>query len=30
VELTGPFAGAALALLTLGGLLGIRWHGRIL
>jgi Ca-activated chloride channel family protein len=30
VELTGPFAGAALVLLTLGGLLGIRWHGRIL
>jgi Ca-activated chloride channel homolog len=29
VELTGPFAGAALLLLTLGGLLGIRWHGRI-
>jgi len=29
VELTGPFAGAALLLLTLGGLLGILWHGRI-
>ena len=29
VELTAPFAGAALLLLTLGGLLGIRWHGRI-
>lgn len=29
LELTGPFAGAALLLLTLGGLLGIRWHGRI-
>ncbi|HEY0530900.1 MAG TPA: VWA domain-containing protein [Actinoplanes sp.] len=29
VELTGPFAGAALAFLTLGGLLGTRWHGRI-
>jgi Ca-activated chloride channel family protein len=30
VELTGPFAGAALLLLTLGGLLGTRWHGRII
>ena len=29
VELTAPFAAAALLLLTLGGLLGIRWHGRI-
>jgi Ca-activated chloride channel family protein len=29
VELTAPFAGAALLLLLLGGLLGIRWHGRI-
>ncbi|MFY1669021.1 VWA domain-containing protein [Plantactinospora sp. WMMB334] len=29
VELTAPFAGAALLLLTVGGLLGIRWHGRI-
>jgi Ca-activated chloride channel family protein len=29
VELTGPFAGAALLFLTLGGLLGTRWHGRI-
>ncbi len=29
LELTGPFAGAALLLLTLGGLLGVRWHGRI-
>ena len=29
LELTAPFAGAALLLLTLGGLLGIRWHGRI-
>jgi Ca-activated chloride channel homolog len=29
VELTGPFAGAALVFLTLGGLLGTRWHGRI-
>ncbi|MFC6017530.1 VWA domain-containing protein [Plantactinospora solaniradicis] len=29
VELTAPFAGAALLLLTLGGLLGIRSHGRI-
>jgi len=30
VELTAPFAGAALLLLTLGALLGIRWHGRII
>jgi Ca-activated chloride channel family protein len=30
VELTAPFAGAALLLLTLGGLLMIRWHGRII
>jgi Ca-activated chloride channel family protein len=29
VELTAPFAGAALLLLFLGGLLGLRWHGRI-
>ncbi|WP_422770945.1 vWA domain-containing protein [Plantactinospora sp. WMMC1484] len=29
VELTAPFAGAALLLLTAGGLLGIRWQGRI-
>jgi Ca-activated chloride channel family protein len=29
LELTGPFAGAALLFLTLGGLLGTRWHGRI-
>ncbi|WIM95194.1 VWA domain-containing protein [Actinoplanes oblitus] len=29
LELTGPFAGAALLLLALGGLLGSRWHGRI-
>jgi Ca-activated chloride channel family protein len=29
IELTAPFAAAALLLLTLGGLLGIRWHGRI-
>jgi Ca-activated chloride channel family protein len=29
VELTGPFAGVALLLMTLGGLLGLRWHGRI-
>lgn len=29
VELTAPFAGGALLLLTLGGLLGVRWHGRI-
>ena len=29
VELTAPFAGAALLLLPLGALLGIRWHGRI-
>jgi Ca-activated chloride channel homolog len=29
VELTGPFAGVALVFLTLGGLLGTRWHGRI-
>ncbi|KUL21751.1 VWA domain-containing protein [Actinoplanes awajinensis] len=29
LELTGPFAGAALLLLALGGLLGTRWHGRI-
>jgi len=29
VELTAPFAGAALLLLSLGALLGTRWHGRI-
>ncbi|MDT5042309.1 MAG: Ca-activated chloride channel [Actinoplanes sp.] len=29
VELTAPFAGAALLLLALGALLGLRWHGRI-
>ncbi|AGL13778.1 VWA domain-containing protein [Actinoplanes sp. N902-109] len=29
VELTGPFAGAALLLLALGALLSTRWHGRI-
>jgi Ca-activated chloride channel family protein len=29
VELTAPFAAAALVLLALGGLLGLRWHGRI-
>jgi Ca-activated chloride channel family protein len=29
VELTAPFAGAALVLLTLGALLSTRWHGRI-
>jgi Ca-activated chloride channel family protein len=29
VELTAPFAGAALLMLTLGALLGTRWHGRI-
>jgi Ca-activated chloride channel family protein len=29
VELTAPFGGAALLLLLLGALLGIRWHGRI-
>ncbi|MDI6101376.1 VWA domain-containing protein [Actinoplanes sp. NEAU-A12] len=29
LELTAPFAAAALVLLTLGGLLGVRWHGRI-
>ncbi|MCU7722834.1 VWA domain-containing protein [Actinoplanes sp. KI2] len=28
VELTAPFAGAALLLLTLGAYLGTRWHGR--
>ncbi|MEU4621318.1 VWA domain-containing protein [Actinoplanes sp. NPDC023801] len=30
IELTAPFAAAALLLLTLGGLLGVRWHGRII
>jgi Ca-activated chloride channel family protein len=29
VELTAPFAGAALLLLALGALLGTRWHGRM-
>ena len=29
VELTAPFAGIALLLLFAGGLLGTRWHGRI-
>ncbi|GIE77884.1 UPF0353 protein [Actinoplanes philippinensis] len=29
LELTAPFAAVALLLLTLGGLLGVRWHGRI-
>lgn len=29
LELTAPFAGVALLLLALGGLLGTRWHGRI-
>ncbi|GIF10151.1 vWA domain-containing protein [Actinoplanes teichomyceticus] len=29
LELTAPFAGAALLLLALGGLLGARWQGRI-
>ncbi|GLY05546.1 MULTISPECIES: VWA domain-containing protein [Actinoplanes] len=29
LELTAPFAAAALLLLTIGGLLGTRWHGRI-
>jgi Ca-activated chloride channel family protein len=29
VELTAPFAGAALLLLALGALLSTRWHGRI-
>jgi Ca-activated chloride channel family protein len=29
LELTAPFAGAALLLLAAGGLLGTRWHGRI-
>ena len=29
VELTAPFAGAALLLLLFGGLMGTRWHGRI-
>lgn len=29
IELTAPFAAAALLLLTLGGLLGTRWNGRI-
>jgi len=28
VELTAPFAGAALLLLALGAFLGTRWHGR--
>ncbi|GAA4972516.1 VWA domain-containing protein [Actinoplanes utahensis] len=29
IELTAPFAAVALLLLTLGGLLGTRWNGRI-
>jgi Ca-activated chloride channel family protein len=29
VELTAPFAGAGLLMLLAGGLLGLRWHGRI-
>ena len=29
LELTAPFAGAALLLLMLGAILGTRWHGRI-
>jgi len=29
VELTAPFAGAALLLLMAGALLGLRWHGRM-
>jgi Ca-activated chloride channel family protein len=29
VELTAPFAGAGLLLLLVGGLLGLRWHGRM-
>jgi Ca-activated chloride channel family protein len=29
VEMTAPFAAGALLLLTLGALLAIRWHGRI-
>jgi Ca-activated chloride channel family protein len=29
IELTAGFAAAALLLLTLGGLLGVRWYGRI-
>ncbi|MBB2942518.1 Ca-activated chloride channel family protein [Actinoplanes lutulentus] len=29
LELTAPFAAAALLLLTLGGFLSTRWHGRI-
>ncbi|MGK5681167.1 vWA domain-containing protein [Actinoplanes sp. URMC 104] len=29
LELTAPFAGAALLLLLLGAVLGTRWHGRI-
>lgn len=29
IELTAPFAGIALLLLFAGGLLGTRWHGRI-
>ncbi|WP_127507954.1 VWA domain-containing protein [Actinoplanes solisilvae] len=29
LELTAPFAGAALLLLMLGAVLGTRWHGRI-
>jgi Ca-activated chloride channel family protein len=30
VELTAPFAGAALLLLALGAFLGTRWHGRFI
>jgi len=30
LELTAPFAGAALLLLMLGAVLGSRWHGRII
>ncbi|GAB7051770.1 VWA domain-containing protein [Catenuloplanes indicus] len=30
VELTAPFAGAALLLLAVGALLSTRWHGRII
>jgi len=29
VEMTAPFAGAALLLLAMGAFLGTRWHGRI-
>jgi len=30
IELTAPFAGAALLLLALGAFLGARWHGRFI